>query len=206
MAGQALGDVSVNLPPPAGFCELSDSQPADRRLLSIVRTLRSQSGEKLLAASADCEQLASWRAALRPLLDDYEEYRVVLAEIDKAPDETIQETCATLRKEGSAIVSNELPDVKARLAALVKKAKVNEATFIGVMAEEEKPPACYAGLVERLHTEAGTDKTQLTLIAATTVKNRRIYIFRSMIHTGPDTIDSGLAKLKADVAGFHKAN
>jgi hypothetical protein len=205
MAEQAaLGDVSLNLPPPAGFCELSDSQPADRRTLSIMRTLLSQTGDKLLAASADCEQLAGWRAARRPVLDDYTQYRVELAQIERAPDETIQEACATFRAEGDKIVSNQLPDAKARLAAVLKKVKINETAFIGVLAEE--PRACYGGLIQALHTEAGTDKTQLTLFAATTVKNRRIYIFRSMIHTGPDTVDSGLAKLKTDVAAFYAAN
>jgi hypothetical protein len=34
LGGQAsLGDVSVNLPAPAGFCDLSDTDPSDRRML-----------------------------------------------------------------------------------------------------------------------------------------------------------------------------
>jgi hypothetical protein len=205
MAGQAaLGDVSVNLPPPAGFCELSDSKPADTRMLSIMRELLSQSGDKLLAASADCEQLAGWRTARRPLLDDYAQYQVELAQIDRAPDESIQQACATLRAEDSKILPNELPDIKARIAAVLKKVKINQSAFIGVLAEE--PRACYAGLILQIHTEAGIDKTQLTLFAVTAVKNRRVFVYRFMMHTGPDSVDSGLAKLKSDVAAFYAAN
>src|SRR5215472_7619884 len=105
LGGQArMGDVSINLPPPAGFCELSDTNKSDARMLSIVGGLLTQSGNKLLSMSADCGQLDGWRTARRQLLDDYAQYQTSLALIDKAPPETIEQTCATLRTEGNKIV------------------------------------------------------------------------------------------------------
>jgi hypothetical protein len=205
MAGQAsMGDVSVKLPAPAGFCELSDTNPSDKRMLSIVGGLLEQSGNKLLSMSAHCGQLADWRSRRRQLLDDYAQYQTSLTMIDKAPVETIQQTCTTLREEGNTIVSDEMPDLKARVEAALRKVKMNQTTFIGVLAEE--PRACYAGLVQQIQTEAGTSKTQLSVFAVTAVKNRTVFVYRFLVHTGSDSVIDGLAKLKKDVAAFYAAN
>jgi hypothetical protein len=198
-----LGGVSVKLPPPAGFCDLSDSNPDDTDMLSSMRYLASKEGDKLLSMSADCKQLADWRAD-RGLLDDYAEYLASVARINGAPDKTIKEACAELRADGSKIMSNERQDLNARIAALLKKVKINELASIGVLDEERH--ACYVGRIGKLRTEEGSYKTVLTLIALTAVKNRRVFLERFMIHTGPGTIDTGLAKLKRDVAAFYAAN
>jgi hypothetical protein len=205
LAEQArLGDVSVNLLPPKGFCELSNADPSDKRMLSIVGGLLTQSGNKLLSMSADCKQIADWRSARRQLLDDYAQYQTSLALFDKPPAETIAQTCVTLREEGNKIVSDDFPDLKTRIEAALKKVKINQTTFIGVLAEE--PRACYAGLIQQMHTQAGTDRTQLCLFAVTAVKNRTIFVYRFKLHRGSDSVIDGLAKLKNDVAAFYAAN
>ncbi len=205
LAAQAeLGDVSVTLPQPPGFCELAKANPADDRMLTLIGGLLTQSGNKLLSMSADCAQLKSWRGGKRPLLDDYAQYQVSLAMMDKAPSEPIEQTCATLRQQGNQIVSDEMPDLKTRIESAIKDLQMKQTTFIGVLAEE--PSACYAGLVQLLHTQAGTDKTQLTLFAVTTVKNRTLYVYRFMIHTGSESVLRGLAEIKKDVAGLLAAN
>jgi hypothetical protein len=66
--------------------------------------------------------------------------------------------------------------------------------------------ACYAGLVQQIHTQAGIDKTQLSLFAVTAVKNRTVFVYRFTVHTGSNSIIDGLAKLKNDVAAFYAAN
>jgi hypothetical protein len=205
MGGQAnMGSVSVNFPPPAGFCELSNSDPSDKRMLSIIGDLLTKSDNKLLSMTADCKQLADWRSARRKLLDDFAQYQTSLALLDKGPSETIAQTCTTLREEGNKIVSKETPDIKARVEAALKEVKLNQTTFIGVLAEE--PRACYAGLVQQIHTQGGTDKTQLSLFAVTAVKNRTVFVYRFAVHTGPNSVVDALAKLKNDVAAFYAAN
>jgi hypothetical protein len=205
MGGQAsMGDVSVNLPAPTGFCELTRANKSDERMLTIVGGLLDQSGNKLLSMSADCGQLASWRTAKRQLLDDYAQYQTSTALLTIPPPETIQQTCTTLRDEGNKILSNQMPDLKARIEAALKKVQVNQTTFVGVLGEE--PRACYAGLIQQIHTEAGIDKTQLSVFAVTAVKDRTVFVYRFMLHTGSDSIIDGLAKLKKDVAAFYAAN
>jgi hypothetical protein len=200
----SMGNVSVNLPPPRGFCELLDTNSSDKVMLTTVGGLLSQSGNKLLGMSAECGQLADWRSSRRQLLDDYAQYQTSLALIDTAPSETIQQTCATLGGKGNKIVSDQTPELKARVEAALKKVKMNQTSFIGVFAEE--PRACYAGLIQQLHTAAGTDKTQLCLFAVTAVKNRTVFVYRFTVYTGSDSIVDGLAKLKSDVAAFYAAN
>jgi hypothetical protein len=199
-----MGGVSVNVPPPSGFCDLSDKQPADQRMLTIVGGLLTQSGNKLLSMSAECGQLNGWRTAQRQLLDDYAQYQTSAGLFSRPPAETIKQTCATLRAEGNKIVSNAMPDLKARVEAALKQVKMNQTTFVGVLAEE--PRACYAGLIQQIHTETGIDKTQLSLFAVTAVKNRTVFVYRFTVHKGPDSIVEGLAKLKGDVAAFYAAN
>ena len=205
MGGQAqLGEVSVNLPPPQGFCDLSAAYPSDSRLLSAIGGLLGQGGNKLLGISADCGQLADWRSGRRPLLDDYAQYQTRLTTIDKPPSETIKQACASLRAEGEKILSNKMPDFKARIEAALTNVKVNQVSFIGVLAEE--PRACYARLIQQVKTQAGTTKTQLNLFAVTTVKNRAIFVYRFAVYKDPDSITTMLPVFKKEVAAFFAAN
>jgi hypothetical protein len=206
MAGQAImGDVSVNLPPPAGFCELLGSNPTDARLLSIFEGLFARAGGKLLGVSADCGQLAGFRMGQGRLLDDYATYTSLLATIDKETSvAAIKESCANLRAEGNKIVSNLMPDIKARLEAALEKVKVSQMSFLEVLAEEAR--ACYAGLIQQARTQAGTDKMQFSIYATTIVKKRTVFLYRYGLYTGPDSVTNALAKLKDSVAAFYAAN
>src|SRR5262249_12416012 len=149
-------------------------------------------GNKLWRMSADCQQLNDWRTRKRQLLDDLAEYQTSIAMIDKAPVETIEQTCVTLRNEGDKILSNQMPDIKARIETTLKKIKVNETSYIGVVGED--PDACYAGLVQQIHTEVGTDKVQLTLFAVTIVKNRNIFVYRRGVPSGTNPVANMLTK------------
>jgi hypothetical protein len=53
----------MRLPRPAGFCELTDRNPSDKRMLTVISDLVTKVGNKLLVMSADCKQLTEWRAS-----------------------------------------------------------------------------------------------------------------------------------------------
>ena len=171
-ASVEVGGVSITLPTPTGFCEFSESNASDRRMLTTLRDILSKTGNKLLGMSADCRQLADWRGAKRQLLDDYGQFQTTLGQMEASsgPPEPIKQTCATLRAEGDKILSNQFPEIKSRVESALEKVKMNEAVFIGVLAED--PTACYAGLIQKIHTEANTDKVQVTLFAVTTIKGK----------------------------------
>jgi hypothetical protein len=204
-ASVTVGGVSINLPTPTGFCELSQSNASDKRLLTTIGDLVSKSGNRLLGYSVDCGELAAWHASKRQLLDDYAQYQTPIATMEASGSpESIKQTCATLRAEGEKIASNQFPDMKSRVESAFKKTKLNESIFIGVLAEE--PTACYSGLIQKLHTEADTDKTQLTLFAVTIVKGKSIFVYRFAVYASSDTVTDVLAKLKATIAALYAAN
>jgi len=205
LAAQAnLGGVSIALPTPSGFCELSESNNSDKRMITTLTGLLEKSGNKLLGMSADCRQLRDWHSGKRQLLDDYAQYQTPIGSIDKPPSETVAETCKTLRDEGNKILANQLPDIKARVETTLKSVKMNETIFIGVLAEEAN--ACYAGLVQKIHTEAGTDKTQITVFAVSTIKDKSVFTYRFSVYKNPQTADVVLGKIKGDVAALLSAN
>src|SRR5262249_554625 len=199
-----IGAVSIALPPPSGFCDLSASNASDKRMLDTLGPLLEKSGNKLLAMSADCRQLAEWHTGKRQLLDDYGQYQTQIAGMDKPPSETIAQTCTTLRNEGNKILANQMPDIKKRVESTLSKIKLNETSFLGVLAED--PDACYAGLIQKIHTEANTDKTQVTAFAISIAKNKSVFIYRFSVYHGPKSIDTSLSNIKVDVAAFLAAN
>jgi hypothetical protein len=205
LAAQAnIGGVAIALPPPGGFCELSESNESDKRMITTLSGLLEKSGNKLLSMSADCRQLSDWHTGKRQLLDDYAQYQTPIASMDKPPSETVAQTCTTLRDEGNKILANQLPDIKKRVESTLSKIKMNEASFLGVLREDAD--ACYAGIVQKIHTEANTDKTQITVFAISIVKNKSVFTYRFAVYRGPQTVDAVLGKMKADVGGLIGAN
>jgi len=204
-AAQAnIGGVAINLPAPSGFCELSNSNASDKRMLTTLGPLLEKSGNKLLAMSADCRQLPEWHAGKRKLLDDYAQFQTPIASMDKPSSETVAQTCTVLRDQGNKILANQLPDIKKRVEATMSKIKLNETSFLGVLAEDAD--ACYAGLIQKIHTEANTDKTQITLFAISIIKDKSVFTYRFSVYHGPNTIDTVLGKIKVDIAALVAAN
>jgi hypothetical protein len=203
-ADATIGTASIKLPTPAGFCDLKDHDPSDKRMLTVLTDIIAKSGNKLLAMSADCRQLTDWRAGKRSLLDDLGQYQTPTALMDKPSVEPVKQTCATLRAEGDKLLSNQLPDIKARVESALEKVKLNNTTFLGVLAEE--PTACYAALLQKIRTEAGTDKTQVTAFATTIIKNKSVFVYRIGLYANSASVDAVLAKLKLNVAALVAAN
>jgi hypothetical protein len=199
-----IGGVPIYLPAPRGFCDLSESNPSDKRMITTLTDLLGKSGNKLLGMSADCQQLSDWHTGKRQLLDDYAQYQTPIGSMDKPPSETVAQTCATLRQEGNKILANQMPDIKARVESTLSKIKMNEASFLGVLAEDAN--ACYAGIIQKIHTEANTDKTQITAFAVSIIKDKSVFSYRFAVYHSPQTIGVVLGKIKADVVALMTAN
>src|SRR5262249_38285932 len=135
-AETTIGGVSIKLPAPAGFCELSADQPLDNRALTTLGALLETGGSRLLGVSADCQQLADWRAGKR-LLEDYAQFQTIIARMDQgvaSPRAYIHEMCATLRARGNEINTALAPNIKSKMEAAVPNSKVTSQEFAGVLA------------------------------------------------------------------------
>ncbi len=204
MAGETvIGDASISLPVPSGFCELSEGNASEKRALSTLGDLLAKAGNKLLGMSAECGQLAGWHGGGR-LLDDYAQYQTPIATLNSAPSETVAQSCAALRAQGDKILANQLPDIKTRVEKTLDGVKMGETAFLGVLAED--PGACYAGLIQKIHTQLNTDKTQVTVFAMTIVRNKSVFTYRFGVYADANSVPDMLAKLKADIAALHAAN
>jgi hypothetical protein len=202
MAGQAtVGDASVTLPAPAGFCELVDNNPSDKRMITNVGQALANAGNQLLTMSADCQQLSDWRIGKRRLLDDYAQYQTSSS---PAATETPSQTCATLRTQGEQINESNKPRVKEAIEKVFDRVKLNESAFLGVLGED--PDACYAAVMTKIKTEAGPVKTQVSVFAVTVIKGNSVFAYRFAVYVDSSTVDAVLAKLKPTVAALLAAN
>jgi hypothetical protein len=203
MAAQAkVEGVSIALPVPAGFCELSSGNPTDHRMLDTIgEALTKARGNQLLAMSADCRQLAEWRDGRR-LLGDYGQYQA--PRMATASDETFRQTCAALRQQGGRSFAELKSDAKSRMEESIRQMKVNEQRFAGFLGEE--PTACYIALLQKLKAEEGADVTQLTVLAITMVRGKFLFVNRYAPFVNADSIAETWAKLKLTIAALQDAN
>jgi hypothetical protein len=109
-----------------------------------------------------------------------------------------------LRTQGEKTVAGASPDVKARIEAAIKGAKVNEMSFLGVLAEDSN--ACYSALPQKIETEVGTAKTQVTLSAVTAVKGKAVFYYLYTVYQSADTVTAALARHRKNVAALLAAN
>ena len=195
-----IGDTFVKLPPPAGFCELTPSHEFDGRTVAAVSAYMASDGIKLLAMSADCNQLAEAREGKRQL-DDVAAYLVENSDMKMPTPFSVASKCSTCALRRKSPVGT---DVDARLASAVEKVKVSTADSIGVIAEDDN--ACYTATLTKKRTDAGTQKVLVVLQANAVIRTKAILVHRQAVYQNPDAIKAVLPKLKSDVAAFVAAN
>lgn len=204
----AVGAVSLNLPAPAGYCELDLSQASDARMIKAVEGMLGPTGNRLLAMSADCTQLSDWRAGRRQLLDNMSQFQTLVSleqsDLPVTPAEAIAKACEDMRAQGEKMVADMTPDVKSRAEQVMKKIKINEMQFMGVVAQD--PLVCYAAILQKFRAETGTDKTQVNLFATTVVKGKVVYFYLMAPYVTGATVQELLAQQKINVDRLHAAN
>jgi hypothetical protein len=202
-----IGSAALTLPAPQGYCELTEEQPADVRIVNIIGDLVAATKNELLAVSADCRQLEAWRAGKVATLDDYVQYQTPVDAMDStAPrGEAVKEICASARADGGKSVAGAATDLNARMDAAVKGAKFGETDFLGVLAEDAD--ACYFGLLLKARTEGGGDEeNQLMISAATVVKGKIVFYNLSTIYHDAGTVTAALARHRHNIPALLAAN
>jgi hypothetical protein len=196
-----IGAVSIKLSSPPGYCELNASNAADARMIRAAEGLLDKAGNRLLSLSADCGQLADWRAGKRQLLDNMAQHQTRIGwenvQLPITPEALIKEHCDDMRARGDQTVTAMTPDAQQRVEEVLKTVKINEIKFLGVLGEE--PVICYAGLLQRFVTEDGTDKTQATVFATTVVRQKLLYHYLFAPYVNGETVSTMLEQQKVNV-------
>ena len=202
-----LGAARLNLVPPAGHCFLDEAQPSDARLADILRQVFG--GElRMLQAFADCAQLRSWRTGQRKTLSDYGQFLVPAEFIDKkldGPSQPYVETiCKIMRENGGQLLDQSAPVVKQRFEEALKGAQMNEMRFLGVVGQDDT--ACYFGLIQKLVTEFGDQKTQVDVSAIAFVSGKMIQSNLYAVYEGDQTLSELMERQQTNVARNLRAN
>ena len=203
-----LGAVALNLPVPAGYCELTEDQPSDAAMINAIGTMLEKGGNRLLVISAECRQLEDWRAGRRPLLANYAQYQtrkeLENSRLPASPAEVIKATCAQMRAQGERFAANITPDVQKRFDEVMKTVKINETKFLGVLSEDSN--VCYAALMQRIRAETGTDIAQAVVFATTLVKGKLVYNYLFAPYVSGQSVTDLLTQLRRNVAALKASN
>jgi hypothetical protein len=203
-----IGAASVKLDPPSGYCEMDRSLSTDSRMFSVIDSMLKISGNRLLAASADCKELSDWRTGKRKLLDHLVQYQTLKSIEDSGisgtPESVVQQACKEMRSQGEQLVADTTRDAKKQAEKVLENIRVNEMKFLGVLAED--PLGCYAGILQKFRTDIGTEKTQVNLVATTVVKNKVIYVYFIAPFTSADTMIELLANERRAISQIQSAN
>jgi hypothetical protein len=163
----------------------------------------------LLLLSADCDQLASWRAGKRQSLDNVAQHQTSRglehAQLAASPEATIEQHCTQMRTSADQLLTDMTADVQERAERILKTVKINEMKFLGVVGQE--PRACYAAaLLQRSLTAGGTDTPQVTVVATTIVRQKLLYYYLIAPYVSGETVDSMLEQHRANVRRLHSEN
>lgn len=199
-----IGSTTITLPSPEKYCEMTDKEPADARVLKQIGDLVAGTQNELLSVSADCSQLDPWRVAKLPALDDYVQYQTPMStkDSDMPRAAAVKGFCANLRTEGEK--TPDIADLNARMETALKGVKFNETSFLGVLAEDAD--ACYYGLMQKLKTEVGDEKTQVTVAATTVVKGKVVYYNLYTVYGGAGTLGEALSRHQRNIPALLAAN
>lgn len=195
----------LTLPAPEGFCALDPQQPADARMIDALNGMLAGAQISLLGMSAHCGQLEAWRTG-KQLLEDFAQYQTptFASKSNSSRSEWVKARCAKRRAEGEKTLPGMTEDVNARAETARVQARINEMTALGVLWEDAG--ACYTGMVQKILSEAGGEKTQLSVSAGTIVKGRVVNYILYTDDRDADSLSAALARHKRNIAALLAAN
>ena len=203
-----LGEVALRLPQPPGHCEMDPVVAADARLFSSLHASLAKTGNRLLALSADCSELKDWRNGKRLVLDHLAQYQTVIAlqdsDLPDPPQVLVDRYCNDMLAASEQSMPGTGPRAEDRVEGASRMVRVNEMKYLGVAAAE--PLVCYAATLHKFAVENAGVFMQVTLIAATVVKNKIVICYLFAPYAGRETIANLLASQRANVRQLHRAN
>jgi len=166
-----IDGASLSLTLPAGHCPLERGNAADRGVIETVERVVASSN-RVLAAFADCQQRAEFRAGGRTVLDDYGQYMTPLrgGRVGLPPDAFARQMTDVFKQQGAALIQGAEADTRERIATLRLGIRMGENKMLGVLRTDER--ASYIGLVQNLGLPDGTTKLQVGVAGFGLLKER----------------------------------
>ena len=200
-----MGDVTLKLTAPAGYCELSSGQPSDKRMIDFLNVALAKGPNELLGVSADCAELRDWRTAKRKLLEHFSQYQVEKAR--RSGSFTIEEaksSCADMRAQGQKLSDDSTKNVNDNIHEANRKIDFQGQTFLGVLADD--PNGCYVGLFQKYKAETGAQISQLNVFFAGSIRDREVFFYLWAPYQNDASITGVLNLTQSHVAALKAAN
>ncbi|MBV8839166.1 MAG: hypothetical protein JO000_21740 [Alphaproteobacteria bacterium] len=169
-----LGDVTLKLTPPDGYCELDPDSKTDKSFYQTSKATIAGIGNELLFLIGECGELRSWRAGKTPLrwFVSYQTPKDRLT-TSFAPKDA-KEACDDIRARGQKIGDEQKGGMESAVRAASKDNAFLGVKVLGVL--EDDAVGCYIGLVTR--SKVGKDTfVQLKVIFAGSIKDRAVYSY-----------------------------
>jgi hypothetical protein len=172
-----VGAESLDLPPPVGFCLMEETQPADGRILGMLR-FSQKDQNALLLGFADCRELLGWRSGQVADLDNYgyvlTPFSVANSDLSGRFDDVLDEI-RTAMPIGDATDSEMDPINEAVSQYLTGPARVESFSFLGML--EENKRAFHAAAVTTATSESGDSETSVAVFTGLLVRGKLIYSY-----------------------------
>jgi len=203
-----VGTTTLHLPPPAGYCELSERDNSEARVIKAITSGAEKSDIRILAISADCAELAAWHAGKQPTLNKLANYQTSASQqnqLSDSPEAIVEDTCGIMRSQGQQFLdqSPNFKSIKSRVEAIVGSVKINEVEFLGILGEE--PAVCYAGTLQKVQTESGII-TLMSTVASTVLNQKLLNSYLSTVYENGDTAISMLAHHRDNIEQLRRVN
>ena len=197
-----LGDSTVRVSPPTGFCEVDQTNKADSSWLTSVTNLMNSAKIYTIAAFPDCRQMQRARKTSQ-FIDTKIYVTAPYAAIGKLTPQLVQQTCDELRtKEYSE-------QDKIELAKAIKEFSNGntgqDSQALGVL-EDVKGVVCYVATLQKIKLKNGEPQTTLALFAVTSVQNSEIFLYQFTPYVDASSMSTALANLKIIYNEFANAN
>jgi hypothetical protein len=201
-----IGEVAIRLPPPVRYCELDAVVGSDAERIGPVHATLNRAGVRLLAMSAVCAELKTWRLDRTKDLDHWAEYQTAIrlegAPLPDTPAKVVRKFCAQMRAAANqsvpAIDASERSEEASSMIAL------DQRIFLGVVADE--PLACFGATVRKIKTEAGAEKIQVGITASAIIKGKVVLYFIFAPYTSRNTVRELLTTHRENVLRLQRAN
>jgi hypothetical protein len=204
-----IGGASIALVVPGGHCLLERSNAADRGVVETVERVVAGTN-RVLAAFADCDQRAEFRAGRRTVLDDYGQYMTPVrgGAINLPPSAFAQRMTEVFKSQGAQLMEGAEVDTRERIGGLKPGIRMGENRMLGVLRTDER--ASYVGIVQNLGLPDGSTKLQVGIAAFGVLKQRMVSLnLYARFEEGPGGANTTLRLLQASVgtyAGTSAAN
>lgn len=193
---------SIALTLPAGHCRLERAKKQDRFILETVERVVAKTN-RVLAAFADCAELAAFRAGQQQSLDNYGQYMTPRRDgrTKLAPAAFAQQMTEFLKSQGAEVLRGAEADTRERIGTLRIGIKIGETHMLGVLRTDER--ASYLGIVQNIKLQDGTNKHQVGVTAAGVVKGRIVTLnLYSRFAEGPIGAETTIKLLEKSTQTF----